>query len=66
MPNYLTVKQVAIKHPAFSESSLRYHIFHEHSNGLTKAIRRIGKKILINEALFIDWIDQQNGQGGLK
>ena len=61
MSDYLTVKQVANKHPAFSESSIRYHIFHERTNGLARAIRRIGRKILINETLFLEWLESQNG-----
>lgn len=48
---------MATKHPAFSEASLRYHIFNEKTNGLNKAIRRLGRKILINEDLFFKWID---------
>lgn len=61
MPNYLTVKQVAVKHSAFSESSIRYYIFHEKTNGLSNAIRRIGRKILINESLFLEWLESHKG-----
>ncbi len=61
MPNYLTVKQMAAKHPAFSESSIRYHIFNETKNGLDKAIKRVGRKILINEDLFFEWLEGQDG-----
>lgn len=59
--SYLTVRQMAEKHPAFSEASLRYHIFHEKQNGLAEAIRRVGRKILINENLFFEWVESQNG-----
>lgn len=62
MQNYLTVKQMAATHPAFSEASLRYYIFNEHENGINKVIRRIGKKILINEELFFEWLEEQNGR----
>ena len=61
MPNLLTVKQMAEKHKAFSEASLRYHIFHEEANGLSKALTRLGRKILINEELFFNWLDDQSG-----
>lgn len=61
MADYLTVKQVVQKHPAFSEASLRYYIFNEKQNGLSSAIRRIGRKVLINEVVFLQWIDGQNG-----
>lgn len=61
MSDYLTVKQVAAKHPAFSEAALRYYIFNEKQNGLSGAIRRIGRKVLINEERFLNWIDAQVG-----
>ena len=61
MPNYLTVKQMAAKHPAFSEASLRYHIFNETKNGIDKAIKRVGRKILIDEGLFFQWLEDMNG-----
>lgn len=61
MANFLTVKQTAQRFPAFSEASLRFYIFHEKSNGLTKAIRRVGRKILISEPMFIEWLEGQNG-----
>lgn len=58
--NYLTVKQFAEKHPAFSESSLRYHIFHARNNGFSKVILRVGRKILIQENVFFDWVKEQS------
>lgn len=61
MSNLLTVKQMAAKHSAFSEASLRYYIFNEKQNNLSGAIRRIGRKVLINEAAFFQWIETQNG-----
>ena len=57
MSNLLTVKQFAEKHPAFSESSLRYHIFNEETNGFSSALIRVGRKILIKEDAFFDWIE---------
>ncbi len=60
--NYLTVKQLANKYEAFSEASLRYWIFHSTSNNLDKAIRRVGKKILIAENAFLSWIENQGGK----
>ncbi len=59
MNNLLTVKQFAQKHSAFSEASLRYHIFHEKTNDLSFALVRVGRKILIKEAAFFDWIENQ-------
>jgi len=62
MSNLLTVKQFARKHSAFSEASLRYHIFHEEMNGLSSALVRVGRKILIKEDAFFDWIESLQKQ----
>ncbi len=58
-----TVKQYAAKEPAFTESSLRAFIFNADKNGLAKfkAIARVGRKVLIDDAKFQAWIDSQNG-----
>ena len=59
---FYTVKQFSQRHPVFSESSLRYLIFNERHNGLSPAIRRVGRKVLIDEDKFFEWLDRQNGQ----
>ncbi|EER59296.1 hypothetical protein AcdelDRAFT_3124 [Acidovorax delafieldii 2AN] len=71
---WLTVAQMAVKHPAWSENSLRALIFASKDrvaavrkgtqniipgNGLAAAIRRVGRRVLINEKEFLDWVDQQ-------
>lgn len=67
----LTVRQFAEKHPAFQQGSLRNLIFLAESrntskgkiagNGLGFALVRIGRKVLIDEAKFFNWIDAQQG-----
>lgn len=54
----LTVAQMAARHPAFSQASLRHWIFHASDNGLAAsgALLRLGRKILIDEAAFIRWV----------
>lgn len=58
---YLTVKQTAQKYPAFPEGGLRHIIFHSESNGFDSVITRVGRKVLISETAFIDWIENQKG-----
>ena len=55
---YSTLKIFSNKYPSFPEASLRYLIFNADSNGLNQsgAIIRIGRKILIDENAFFDWI----------
>ena len=72
-PRVFTVKQFAQRNPAFSELSLRNLIFKAAErpssrgpipgNGLLDAgaIVRIGRKVLIDEPAFFEWIDSQNG-----
>ncbi len=58
IPSLLTVSQFSIKHPAFPEGGLRYRIFHADSNGLAEsgAIIRNGRRVLIDEQRFFDWL----------
>ena len=44
---------------AFTEPSIRWHIFNAKQNGLHPHIRRIGRKVLINVAGFRQWIANQ-------
>ncbi|MCX7100546.1 MAG: hypothetical protein NTX38_03395 [Methylobacter sp.] len=59
---YLTVQQFTAKHPAFNTGGIRALIFNENLNGLAKAgaVVRIGRKVLIDEAKFFDWVQSQN------
>ena len=68
-----TVRQFSEKHPAFSQGSLR-NLIHLSSvrysskgkvpgNGLSMALVRIGRKLLIDEIKFFEWIEQQQ-EGG--
>ena len=57
---YVTVKQLAEdSNLCFSVSMLRYYILNAHKNGLSSAIRRVGRKVLIRKDLFLDWIEKQ-------
>jgi len=39
---------------------LRHLIFHEKKNGFSKVIRRCGRRVLIDEAAFFSWMEEQN------
>ena len=55
-----TVEQFCQKHPAFTPGGVRWMLFNREANGLAKAIVRVGRRILIDEERFFDWIDEQN------
>ena len=59
---YLTVNQFVTRHPAFTNGGLRAQIFNEDSNGLKQAgaIVRNGRKVLIKEAAYFAWLENQN------
>ena len=72
-PILLTVAKFAERHPSFTEPSLRHLIFESKprqsskgeikGNGLDKALVRVGRKILIDEARFFEWLAEQSTQG---
>lgn len=57
---YCTVRQIADdKSFCFTQGMLRYYLLKAHKNGLKKAIRKVGRKVLIRRDLFIQWIEAQ-------
>ena len=40
---------------------LRHLIFNAASNGFDKVVRRAGRRVLIDEGAFFDWLEEQNG-----
>jgi hypothetical protein len=73
-PPVFTVEQFAERNPAFTAPAIRNLVFKadtRHSsrgpisgNGLLEcgAIIRIGRKVLIDETKFFDWVRQQGGR----
>ena len=57
---YLTSRQLAEcgRYP-FTAAALNMLVFRSKTNGLEKAIRRVGRKILISEDLFIAWLESK-------
>jgi hypothetical protein len=58
MRQYLTVSQLVKKYPWPSASSIRHLIFHAERNGFTRVMRRIGRRVLIDEQEFLRWINE--------
>ena len=71
---WLSVQQFSVKHPAFTENSLRALIFASKprlrargkggndvipGNGLAHAIRKVGRRVLIDEIAFLEWVDSR-------
>ena len=58
IPTLLTVSQFNQKHPAFPVGGIRHRIFNAKQNGMDSAgvLVRNGRRILINEERFFDWL----------
>lgn len=41
---------------------LRHLIFHADKNGFDAVIRRCGRRVLIDEQAFFQWVEQQNNR----
>ena len=59
--NFLTVGALADKYRAagFTQGSLRWQLFNREQNGLDRAVVRVGRRLLIDEAEFIAWLRSQ-------
>ena len=57
----LTVNQFTERHPFATQGGLRFQIFNAKENGLEKsgALVRLGRRVLIDEAKYFDWIENQ-------
>lgn len=44
-----------------SEAGLRYLIFHAENNGFNQVVNRVGRRVLIDEGAFFQWVAAQNG-----
>lgn len=66
--NFRTVRQIASLNHAFSVASLRWLIFTANQNGLETvgAIIRIGRKVLIHEDKFDQWVRSHGPDGKFK
>lgn len=59
------VTQWQVEHDWPTEAGLRHLIFHEHENGFHRCVRRVGRRVLVDEDEFYRWVDSQNGSGAV-
>lgn len=55
----LRVPQFAAKHHGFSVGTLRWWLYFRESNGLSRAVVKVGRSLYIDEEKFFQWIDNQ-------
>ena len=42
------------------QGGLRHLIFHAKTNGFDRVIKRAGRRVLISEQAFFDWVERQS------
>lgn len=56
-PEFLTVRQFADKHPAFTNGGIRSLMFYRGDDAeKAGAVVRFGRRILIDESRFLTWV----------
>ncbi len=58
---YIPVPDWNKYHPWPSNGGLRNLIFNKEKNGFAKVVKKVGKRVLIDEAAFFAWVDN-NGK----
>ena len=59
---FITVSDWPNHHPWPPNGGLRHLIFNAQTNGFDKVIRRVGRRILIDETAFFKWVEEQNNE----
>jgi hypothetical protein len=62
---YLTISQFCKCYEWPPEGGLRHLIFNEKTNGFNKVVRRIGRRVLINEQAWLSWLEEKGSEGQL-
>lgn len=65
-PRLIPVSQWNRYHSWPPIGGLRHLVFNEKSNGFSACVRRVGRRVLIDEARFFEWVAAQNAQGEAK
>lgn len=62
MPQLIPVTSWNERHPWPPIGGLRHLIFFSKTNGFDKVVRRIGRRVLIDEAAFFAWAQTNGGR----
>jgi hypothetical protein len=58
--SFLTVKQWLNKYPAIPEGGIRHLIFTNKDNFNSRVVKKLGRKILLDEQAFLSYIDEHS------
>ncbi len=61
----LTVNQFVSEHSFATNGGIRFLLFNSKNNGMNKAgvVKRIGRRVLLDEKKFFEWVEAQNAGG---
>jgi hypothetical protein len=57
-----SVTQFCARHPGFPVGGVRWLLFHRETNGLNCAVVKLGRKLLLDENKFFEWVESQQGR----
>jgi hypothetical protein len=57
--NLKTPRQIVESCPGLTMGGLRMLLFHSRANGLEACVVRLGRKLLIDEAAFVNWLESR-------
>lgn len=60
---YLTCKQLCEKYSWPPIGGLRHLIFHANTNGFKNVVRKVGKRVLLNEDAFLKFMEGKFNEG---
>jgi len=64
MPRLIPITHWNRYHDYPSIAGLRHLTFHEKTNGFDTVVRRIGRRVLINEQAFFAWVERAGSSHG--
>jgi hypothetical protein len=65
-PRLIPVTKWPEHHEWPTVAAIRHLIFNEQQNGFHSVVRRVGKRVLIDEQAFFNWVEQQNAPTVMK
>ena len=61
MPRFILATDWNKHHAWPPPGGLRHMIFNANTNGFDRVVRRCGRRVLINERAFFDWVERNGG-----
>jgi hypothetical protein len=59
---FIPATEWSLHHPWPKNGGLRHLIFHAKTNGFERVVRRIGRRVLINEQEFLRWVEEYGSE----